>query len=204
MKCLRYFLSFGFCFLTCGCGHLAQKPKPPSASVSTPDVTVAQTGDAKVPARAEVTTQTTSLPLPAATQVTVSPQSGAVTYTLSRDSSASVATRVEKVEAPQAFTPPAPPPPPTPVQIAQGIGVRAFWIASLGCLLFAGLLAYTAHYLAAGACGLAAVALPVLAQFFSSGLAMAIGGALVAVAGAFWAAWHVIERRKAGLPSAGG
>ena len=169
--------------------------KSPVAAASTPALKVSQTGDAAIPARAEANTQTTSLPLPAGTEVTVSPATGAVTYRLQADSLARVEFHAERVDAPQAFTPPAPPLPPTPAEVAQGFGVRAFWIASLVCVAGAVFLAWQAHFLAAGLVGLAAVCLPVLARFFSSGVAVAVGGALVAGGICFFAAWHILAKR---------
>ena len=67
---------------------------------------------------------------------------------------------------------------------------------ALGLLLVAAYLAYSTHYLAAIKFAAAGIALPVLGRFFSSELALAVGGALVVAGIVFVIAWYVIEHQK--------
>jgi hypothetical protein len=183
------------CALLSGCatgGVLPRifRPAPASARVTTEHgAAVEQRGVAQVPAKATVTTGTVSVPLPAATAVEIAPKTGSVTFRLDKPTVATVTTRTEHAEAPRAFAPPASP---TPSQLAEAGGVRNFWIASLACLALAGLSAWRAHFLAAVCFGLAGVALPILARFFTSATTWAIGAVLLAIGGALFVAWHIL------------
>lgn len=197
-------LWFSVCLLLTSCSTIrrASPPHPPSASVSTPAASLNQTGAAQVPARATVRTSSASLPLPSGTAVQVEPSRGTVTYTLSRDTSAAVETKVERLEAPQAFTPP---PPPSPAEeaaaAATATGIRAFWLAALACLIGAGVAFWSGHVLAAVLAAAAGIALPVLAQTLTRPIAATVGALLLGAAAALVAAWYILRSKIRHGPS---
>jgi hypothetical protein len=164
----------------------------PTATVL-PSGKIVTSGDAATPAHVTETVTQASMPVPVQSTVVTSPGDGTIKVQVSQPTTLTVSTKSTHVDGPVAFTPPAPP---TPAQEAQGFGVRIFWIASLLCLLGAGLCAYTDHWLACGCCALAAVALPVLANFFSSQIALYVGGALVVAGIVFVIAWYVIDHQR--------
>lgn len=86
--------------------------------------------------------------------------------------------------------------PPSPAEIARGEAVTWFVVAALVCWLIAGLLAWRQHWLAALCAAGAGLALPVLAWAFSSAWAIPVAVGLLTAAGAFFVAWHIIERQR--------
>ncbi|WP_157836856.1 hypothetical protein [Geminisphaera colitermitum] len=138
------------------------------------------------PATASAETGEASFTLPAGTEVTFSETLGTFTAKLPKDSSVKLTTRKETATAPQAFTPP------SPAEQATGKRVLIYTFAALACLALAGLLAWRAHWLAAVCAGLGAA----VCHLLSSPAGLWIAGVLVAVAGAFFIAWHLLTRAK--------
>lgn len=186
----------------------AYAPKPPSAQIATASGTqLAQTGAAQVPAAASVDTTSIEIPLSAfvtpgrdagisVNRVTPKPESRDP-VTLQTESAAAlrITTRRETASGPQAFAPPAPPKPPTPTEQAAADLFKWAGLVSLGLIIVAGLLLWAQHYLAALKIAAAAVALPVLARFFGSGVAIAVTVGLVALGAGLWLAWGILKRK---------
>jgi len=96
----------------CGChmmSALRRTPEPPKATVTAAQTTVTQSGTAQTPATAKTEANAQSIPLPAGTVVWTDQQTGAIRYTLSRDSVLTSTQRTEQATAPAAFQPPKPP-----------------------------------------------------------------------------------------------
>jgi heme/copper-type cytochrome/quinol oxidase subunit 3 len=146
-------------------------------------------GDAAKPASASTVETTTTVPLPPATVVTFTAGNPLPQYTLSAGTEAKVNTVTTVLNAAT------PPQPPTPVQQAEGSTFRWFALASLVLFLFAGILAYLQHYLAALKLALAGIALPVLDKLFSSELALIVGIALLASGIVFVVAYYVMKNK---------
>lgn len=97
-----------------GCSLIPTRTsKSPTATINLPSGGgFTQTGDAQKPASVATTVTTSSLPVPAASSVTLDEKKpGILTFQLAAQSELKTETRTEKAEAPQAFTPPAPPSP---------------------------------------------------------------------------------------------
>lgn len=189
-----------------GCAGLSR------SILTTPRATATQTGPAEIPA--SVTTETTTVTIPAVTpnsashagaaadagpgvtRVTpdVESRPGRLELATPNLASGSVVIEMRRDTATAARTYP-PPSPPTAAQLAQADGVRWFYVASLVCFVVAGLLAWRAHILAAVKVAAAGVALPLLAHFFSNTVALTVAGALFAAGVAFFAAWHILNAR---------
>lgn len=171
------------------CGHFQSAPRPPSATISTPGASVTQSGDARTPAHAETETTTSEVPLPAFTEIRLDKTGKEFSLALPAITTLRTTTRTERIAAPASFDPPAPP---TPAAEAQGFGVRAFWVGALLCLLGAGVLAWAGHPLAAVCAAGAGIALPILANFFSSAHALTVAGCLLGLGGGLFLAWHIL------------
>jgi len=166
--------------------------------------TVTQTGGAKEPGKATVTTSKTTLTIPAGSKVEipspaptttdggqVSPPSPVV-VTLSQPSELRTETRREAVEGTKT---PEPPPPPSPSDLARATGIRWFYFAGLACAAVAGFCVWRGYPVAAVKCAAAAVAFPLVGNFVSEKWAIVTGGVLLLLAGAFVVAWKIIAAR---------
>lgn len=89
---------------------------------------------------------------------------------------------------------------PGPVDLARAAGVRSYWIAGLGLLALAALFLARRHWLAAGAAGLAGVALPAFATLLAGVWGIVVAVLLVGAAVAFVVGWHVLRSRGALAP----
>ncbi len=191
---LRWVLFVLFVGHFVGCSTV-KPPKPPAATVTMPSgAQLEQTGAAEVPATVTTATEIRSVPLPAGTALVFDEKAGTVTVKLSRDSNLTETITSERAEAPRAFTPSAPP---TAAQLAQADGVRWFYAAALLGVVAAGLLVWRGHILAAVLVGAGSAALPILARFYSSAVALPLAAGLVCAGVAVFAAWHILNRRHA-------
>lgn len=111
--------------LLAGCTTARRVVSPVARLITPSGVTVSQEGDAKTPAKVETNTATRTVPLPAGTSIIFDEKLGTVTLQLSKDSTLRTETRIERAEAPQAFTPPAPP---SPVEETAAKVHGWFWV----------------------------------------------------------------------------
>ena len=176
--------------------------------------TITQTGEAKTPASAKVSTSKTTLQVPAGSVVTVpgALQPGlsrdasvvgnvgrvtpadppAWSVTLSKPSALVVETRSEAVEGAETPTPPLPP---SPVEIARGKGVRWFYFAGVASGVAALVCFWRKYPLAGLKCVAAAIAFPLVGNLVSEKWAVAVGGCLLIAAGSVVLAWKIIQKR---------
>ena len=160
-------------------------------------VRLEQSGEALVPASASERLSELHLPVPKGSEISVEPRApdesaSAVRIKLADDSSVKISTRENFATGARSF---APPPPPSPLELAKGSGVKVFYFLAAFLALAAIGLAYVGHGKAAMFAGLGAVGIPAAIEFFSSGVALAIGTGAVCVAGALFAAWHLMRKK---------
>jgi hypothetical protein len=125
---LPFLFAVVFLCLPSGCA-LSRVVKAPTATTTTGNATVTQTGNAATPAKAESDTQSAVVPIPSGSTVVFNEKLGTLAVTLSTDSTLTMTTRRDVVTGPQAFTPPAPP---TPSEVADG---HAVWVYRLALLI---------------------------------------------------------------------
>lgn len=167
---------------------------------------VVQTGEAKTPATANVSTSKTTLTIPAGSKVEIpSPtptttEGGQVTpsapviVTLSQPSELRTETRREAVEAAKT---PEPPSPPSAGDLARATGIRWFYFAGVVCGLAAIASIYFGYAWAAKSLVIAALAFPIVGNLVSSKWAVAVAGVFIFAAGGFYLAWKILEKRHA-------
>ena len=198
MKTGRLILA-AFVLVHCGCAGFrakvaaAKAAKPPAATVG--PLVVTQSGSAEVPASSNVETSTTETVLPAGSVITVVPatenNSERVEVKLSAGTTLKTAASRTVLTAPRAFAPPAPP---SARELANADGVaKSYWFAG-ALALGAAALAYTGHGKAALFAAAGAVAAPLLANFVASEIALRVVIGCACVAGALFAAYHLMHR----------
>lgn len=177
----------------CSTGRRAD-PRPPAVTITGPGPaggSLTQTGDAAAPATADTSTGTSGFIIPAGQPVSIAPD-GVVSFTAAAPIQVAAQFSSFRAAGPAAFTPPAPP---SPADEARGWGVRAFYLAALGCALVAGLLAWRGYPLAALCTGGAALALPIVANVVSSAAGIVAGAVLLALAAGLVIAYRLTARR---------
>jgi hypothetical protein len=147
-----------------------------------------QMGPAEIPATADVSQAHVSAPIPAGTPVVVSKE-GELSFTPLVPMTVTSNAQASHYTAPKAYAPP------TPADVAQAAGLKYFYLAGLAFALAAGLAAWSGHYLAAVKFGFAAVALPVMAHFFSAHAAIAVGIAAGGIGLGLVLAWHTLNAK---------
>lgn len=196
MKSVRLILAAALVAANFGCAGfraVVKSGKPPAATVA--PLSVIQTGSAEVPASSNVETSNTETALPAGSVVTVTPATEntleQVAVKLSAASVLKTSASRTVLTAPRAFAPPAPP---SAREVANADGVaKSYWFAgALG--LAAAALAYTEHGKAALFAAAGAVAAPLLANFVASEIALRVVIGCACVAGALFAAYHLMHR----------
>lgn len=179
-------------------------PRLPSRSIlTTRTVQATQEGPTQTPAAIASETTTIEVPLtppapPAAPQSvaeTVPSPAPAIQPPPPPAPRVVITTHRDTATAARTYPPPEPPKPPTAAEAAIADGMRWFFAASLVCLVVAGLCVWSGHIMSGVMFGGAAVALPVLARFFSSNAAMTIAGILLGAGVAFFAAWHILKNK---------
>lgn len=168
---------------------------------------IAQTGAAKTPAAASVTTSKTILTIPAGSKVEIPspspthteggpivPPAPGIVVTLSAPSELHQETRREAVAGAET---PAPPAPPSPTEVARAFGVKWFYLAGIAAAFAAGVCVWRGYPIAAVKFAAAAVAFPLVGNIVSSTWAIVAGGVLVLLGLAFVIAWKVIAARHA-------
>lgn len=105
----------------------------------------------------------------------------------------------EAAKAAVAFAPPAPP---TPADVAEGNGVRYFYLIAAGCTLVALLAAYAGHLKAAGIFGLAAIGIPILIHLGQNAALVHFLEITLAVGTTLIVAWYLVENKASLAPLA--
>lgn len=180
-------------FSGCSAGRRAD-PRPPAVTITGPGPdggSLTQTGDAAAPATADTSTGTSGFTIPAGQPVSIAPD-GVVSFTAAVPIQVAAQFSSFRAAGPAAFTPPAPP---SPADEARGWGVRAFYLAALGCALVAGLLAWRGYPLAALCTGGAALALPIVGNVVSSAAGIVAGSVLLALAAGLVLAYKLTAKR---------
>ena len=126
-----------------------------------------------------------------------------ITIRIPDESSASVGTAARQTDIPAAIiaehreliSTPTTFDPPTPSEIAKGKGVLVFYYVGGFLALAACALAYLEHGKAAIIAGVGAIAIPCLANFFSSEWALRAVVGVLCLSGGLFAAWHFVKHR---------
>lgn len=198
MKPKLFFLALAVTFVGWGCTNprnLISHWIAPKLSGQKQPVKIDQTGAAQTPASGDVSESKIFTAIPANTPVKVE-KDGTVSFTAGSATTVSANIQESHYTAPKAYAPAAPP---TPAEVAAVENIRWFYIAGLVCALAAGLAAWSGHYLAAIKFGFAAVAVPVLARFFSQHAAVMVGLVCLGLGVGLILAWHELKA-KYGLP----
>jgi hypothetical protein len=175
--------------LCAGCS--TRRGEAPRATSQAGAASVGQSGDAATPATATATSSTVEATIPPGVQVTAHPD-GAITWRTVAPLTITTTRTNDRATGPASFTPPAPP---TPADEARGFGVRAFYLAAIACVLAAAFCVWRAYPLAAICFGAAAIALPVLATFFSTMSATVAGVGFVCIALGLVTAYLLTKKR---------
>lgn len=184
-----FFLPF---LLSLGCHTVSRSALLTSKATFSTGTVVEQTGEAKAPAKAEVRESLTTLTIPAASPVTISPQ-GVVQIAMNEASQIQTKVVTESFTAPQSFTPPSPTE--TATAAAKASGVRWYYAAGLGCLLVSGLLLYLEHPKAALICFAGAFVVPLVGNVLSSEYAMHVLVAVLCVSGGLVGGWYLLRNK---------
>jgi len=169
--------------VSAGClSPLARKAKsvlhlPSGASID-------QAGTVATPAHVESTEQKFAFVIPKDSIFSFDPQSKSMGLTFSRDVQATAVTTDEHATAA------IPTAPLSPIDIARASTLARFYWVALALGLLAGFLFYEAHIKAGVVAAAGAIAVPLLAKFFSSELAQYATLATVCISGALFMAWH--------------
>lgn len=188
---LGVLLVAALCLAGLGCQTSPRQVRAPAVTITGPaGASLAQSGDAATPAAAETSAGRSALVIPAGTPVAIAPD-GVATFTAAAPVRLAAEFTGFRATGPGAFTPPAPP---SPADVARGWGVRAFYLAGLGCALVAGLLLWRGYPLAALATGGAAVALPLVGNLVSSTAGLVAGAVGLALAAGLVIAYRLTAR----------
>ena len=182
-------------FLLTGCAA-GKREQAPRATSQAGAASVGQSGDAATPATASATSSTVATTIPPGTEVTARPD-GSITWRTVEPLPITTTRTDDRATGPASFPPPAPP---TPAEEARGFGVRAFYLAAIACVLAAAFCVWRAYPLAAICFGAAAIAMPVLATFFSTMSATVAGVGCACIAVGLIVAYLLTKKRPMSLP----
>ena len=148
-----------------------------------------QAGTVETPARIDTAAADFSFTIPKDSVFSFDPRAQKLSLTVARDTAAAAHSSDEHATAAK------PSAPLSPVELARASTLAKFYWIALALGLLAGLFLWRAHIKAGVICGAGAVAVPILAKFFSSDAAQYVALAVLCVSSALFWAWHMMTAR---------